>query len=91
MQPATLLKVVGLFVNGAKVADKFEEIRERAKRGRYGGHTGSLTVLKYEDVTWLFEEIDRLREENSQLTLLVRTSESGGKGRSTTLDTGATK
>jgi hypothetical protein len=44
------------------VADKLEEIRERAKRGRYGGHTGSLTVLKYEDVTWLFKEIEHLRE-----------------------------
>jgi hypothetical protein len=91
VQPTTLLKVVGLFVNGANVADKFEEIRERAKRGRYGGHTGSLTVLKYEDVTWLFKEIERLREENSQLTLLVRTSESGGKERPTNLDTGAAK
>jgi hypothetical protein len=39
------------------VADRLEEIRERAKRGRYGGHTGSLTVIKFEDVNWLFMEI----------------------------------
>lgn len=76
---------------GAVVADRLEEIREKAKRGRYGGRTGSLTVLKYEDVIWLFEEIEHLREESSQLTLLVRTSESGGKVRSTNLDTGAAK
>ncbi len=73
------------------MADRLEEIRERAKRGRYGGHTGSLTVLKYEDANWLFKEIERLREENNHLTLLVRTSEGGGKARSTNLDTGAAK
>jgi hypothetical protein len=82
---------VSLFAEGAVVADRLEEIREKAKRGRYGGHTGSLTVLKYEEVTWLFKEIERLREESSQLTLLVRTSESGGQVRSTNLDTGAAK
>jgi hypothetical protein len=82
---------VSLFAEGAVVADRLEEIREKAKRGRYGGHTGSLTVLKYEDVTWLFKEIEHLREESSQLTLLVRTSESGGKVRSTNLDTDAAK
>ena len=46
------------------MADRLEEIRERAKRGRYGGHTGSLTVIKFEDVNWLFKEIERLREDN---------------------------
>jgi hypothetical protein len=71
------------------VAGKLEEIREQAKRGRYGGHTGSLTVLKYEDVTWLFREIERLLEENRRLHLLLRTSESSGKVRPTNLDTGA--
>lgn len=49
------------------MADRLEEIRERAKRGRYGGHTGSLTVIKFEDVNWLFMEIERLREENRRL------------------------
>jgi hypothetical protein len=82
---------VSLFAEGAVVADRLEEIREKAKRGRYGGHTGSLTVLKYEDVIWLLKEIEHLREESSQLTLLVRTSESGGKVRSTNRDTGAAK
>jgi hypothetical protein len=50
------------------VADKLEEIREQARRGRYGGHTGSLTVLKFEDVNWLFMEIERLREANKRLS-----------------------
>jgi hypothetical protein len=50
------------------VADRLEEIRERAKRGRYGGHTGSLTVIKFEDVNWLFMEIERLREDNRRLS-----------------------
>jgi hypothetical protein len=49
------------------VADRLEEIRERAKRGRYGGHTGSLTVITFEDVNWLFMEIERLREDNRRL------------------------
>ena len=49
------------------MADRLEEIRERAKRGRYGGHTGSLTVITFEDVTWLFKEIERLREDNRRL------------------------
>jgi hypothetical protein len=49
------------------VADRLEEIRERAKRGRYGGHTGSLTVIKFEDVNWLFREIERLRQDNRRL------------------------
>ena len=76
---------MSLFAEGVVVADRLEEIRKKAKRGRYGGHTGSLTVLKYEDVTRLFKEIEHLREKSSQLTLLV-TSESGGKVRSTNLD-----
>jgi hypothetical protein len=50
------------------VADRLEEIRERAKRGRYGGHTGSLTVLTFDDVTWLFREIERLRDDNRRLS-----------------------
>jgi hypothetical protein len=49
------------------VADRLEEIRERAKRGRYGGHTGSLTVITFEDANWLLMEIERLREENGRL------------------------
>jgi len=49
------------------VADKLEEIRERAKRGRYGGHSGTLTVIKFEDANWPFIEIERLREENRRL------------------------
>jgi hypothetical protein len=49
------------------VADRLEEIRERARRGRYGGHTGSLTVITFEDVNWLFMEIERLREDNRRL------------------------
>jgi hypothetical protein len=68
VQPATLLKVAGLQLKEAVVADKFEEIKEQARRGRYGGHAGSLTVLKFEDVTWLFREIERLREDNRRLS-----------------------
>jgi hypothetical protein len=49
------------------VADKLEEIRERAKRGRHGGYNGSLTVIKFEDADWLFREIERLREANRRL------------------------
>jgi hypothetical protein len=49
------------------VADRLEEIRARAKRGRYGGHAGSLTVIKFEDVNWLFMEIERLRNDNRRL------------------------
>ena len=49
------------------MADKLEEIRERAKRGRYGGHSGTLTVIKFEDANWPFIEIERLREENRRL------------------------
>ena len=49
------------------MADRLEEIRERAKRGRYGGQTGSLTVIKFEDANWLFMEIERLRKDNRQL------------------------
>ena len=49
------------------MADRLEEIRERAKRGRYGGQTGSLTVIKFEDADWLFREIERLREDNRRL------------------------
>jgi hypothetical protein len=49
------------------VADRLEEIKERAKRGRYGGHTGSLTVITFEDANWLFVEIERLREDNRRL------------------------
>jgi hypothetical protein len=49
------------------VADKLEEIKERAKRSRYGGHTGILTVIKYEDAIWLFMEIECLREANRRL------------------------
>ena len=50
------------------MADKLEEIRERAKRGRYGGHSGTLTVIKFDDVNWLFREIERLREDNRRLS-----------------------
>ena len=50
------------------MADRLEEIKERAKRGRYGGHTGSLTVIEFEDVNWLFREIERLREVNGRLS-----------------------
>ena len=49
------------------MADRLEEIRERAKRGRYGGQTGSLTVITFEDANWLFMEIERLREDNRKL------------------------
>jgi hypothetical protein len=50
------------------VADRLEEIRVRAKRGRFGGQTGSLTVIKFEDADWLFREIERLREVNGRLS-----------------------
>jgi hypothetical protein len=50
------------------VADRLEEIRERAKRGRLGGYIGSLTVIKFEDADWLFSEIERLREVNGRLS-----------------------
>jgi hypothetical protein len=50
------------------VADRLEEIRVRAKRGRLGGQTGSLTVIKFEDADWLFREIERLREVNGRLS-----------------------
>ena len=50
------------------MADRLEEIRERAKRGRLGGQTGSLTVIKFEDADWLFSEIERLREVNGRLS-----------------------
>jgi hypothetical protein len=73
------------------VADRLEKIRERAKRGRYGGHTGSLTVIKFEDVDWLFREIERLREENGRLQLLLRTSEGSGKGQPINLEMDATQ
>lgn len=49
------------------MADRLEEIRVRAKRGRLGGQTGSLTVIKFEDADWLFREIERLREVNWRL------------------------
>lgn len=49
------------------MADRLEEIRERAKRGRYGGQTGSLTVIRFEDAHWLFREIERLREDKRRL------------------------
>ena len=49
------------------MADRLEEIRERAKRGHYDGRTGSLTVIKFEDANWLFLEIERLREDNRRL------------------------
>jgi len=49
------------------VADRLEEIMEQAKRGRYGDHSGSLTVIKFEDANWPFMEIERLREENRRL------------------------
>jgi hypothetical protein len=49
------------------VADRLEEIRERAKRSRYGGQIGSLTVIQSEDADWLFREIERLREDNRRL------------------------
>ena len=49
------------------MADRLEEIRERAKRGRLGGYIGSLTVIKFEDADWLFREIERLREDNRRL------------------------
>ena len=71
------------------MADRLEEIRGKTKKGRYGGHTGTLTVLKYEDATWLFGEIERLREENTRLRILLRTSESSGKVEPMNLDTDA--
>jgi hypothetical protein len=71
------------------VEDKIEAIRERAQRGRYGGHTGSLTVLKYDEVTWLLREIERLREENRRLQGLLGTPESNVDVEQTNLDMNA--
>jgi hypothetical protein len=60
------------------VADRLEEIRERTKRGHYDGRTRSLTVIKFEEATWLFLEIERLREDNRRLAATLKNEGKGG-------------